>query len=306
MVVDDGTVRRFHRQLLVATGSIALFASLRLTVDGVVSVPPSSVLTPSIGLAIPLGVLFGAPAVVGVVVGLLLTQIVQAGLSFLVVFDAAAVFVLTAVPAAVWHSRISLWRENRFDIEGVTGFVVLSVTTSVAAASLLAWGSELLGLFPFYVIFVETLLRYLLGTVIVAPPVFLVVLLLQQETEHSPPPRELGAGFLLVPFLWAFLAFVGSLGFNVRERIQQFVFEQHGVEFLYYVFHPDTFGQGGRRVQVVFGAFMLVAWAVSLRVFLFEDTQGNPSEETDEEESMRSTLDSDGTGVSNPEEMEVQ
>ncbi len=303
-MVDDGSTR--HNRLFVVAGCFSLFVALRLTIDGVISITASSILTPSIGLAIPLGAVFGFPAVIGLVSGMVVTQLAQVGFSLLVVFDVGAIFVLSAVPAAVWQSQVALWGERTVDIQGVTGLAVLALIASVGGASLFAWGGELLGLFPFYVAVVETSMRYVLATVLVAPAVLLLASLLQRNRSRPSPPTKFGVGFVLLPLLWALLAFVGSLGFNVRERISQFVFEQYGVELLYNVLHPDIFGQGGRRIQVLFGAVMLVAWGVSVVAPLYENSRRSPDESADETDSARSNFDNDGTGVSHPEEMEVR
>jgi len=69
---------------------------------------------------------------------------------------------------------------------------------------------------------------------------------------------------ITIPFLWALFGIIGSLGFVLRERMIRSNFASRGVEVLYDLIHPDIFGQGGRRVQVVWGTFMLLVLIVSL------------------------------------------
>lgn len=304
MVEDEDRPIRTGRLLLVVVGSFVAFIALRVVLDGVLSLDGSLLLTPSAGLAVPLGILFGIPAAVGILAAALVAQAMQAGLTMFGVFESLSLFALAAVSALGWQSEIELPTGSALDVQGIPGFAIITAIGTVGAASILAWGGEILGLFPFYVLFVDTLLRYLVATAIVAPFVAGLSLLSGRRGNlwSSEMTATFGPGFALIPAIWAIMALIGSIGFNIRERIPLVVFENMGIEFLYYLVHPDIFGRGGRRIQVVFGAVMLVAW---MYVFKYrrKTTAGNASAVNDD--SVPS-LDSERTTVSSrTEEAEV-
>lgn len=294
--MEENPGRAGRRLLAVAAGFIS-FLVVRVALDGRVSVAGAVLLTPSVGLVVPLGILFGLPGAVGVLAGSLAAQAVQAGLPLFGVFESLSLFALGVVSAAGWQSRIALAPGSAVDVDDLPGLAVVAAVGMVGAASIYAWGGELLGLFPFYVTFVETLARYLVATAVVAPAVAALLLVSRPERLRSVGPAgQLGPGFALVPALWAAVAVVGSLGFNVRERIPLPAFENRGVELLYHLVHPDVFGSGGRRIQVAFGAVMLVAWAVTLG--RRRRTGGEATAHGSE--SLSGSLDSDRTTVSSP------
>jgi hypothetical protein len=80
----------------------------------------------------------------------------------------------------------------------------------------------------------------------------------------SPAPIDRWS-LIAVPPLWILLGSIGSIGFKLRERVSLGGFQNFDVEFLYYLVHPDIFGHGGRRAQVVLGVVALLVIFVSLR-----------------------------------------
>lgn len=298
-MVDDERWGRVHDQLPVAAGSFVSFIVLRLTLDGVVSLSGSVLVTPSAGLAVPFGAAFGLPAAVGLAVSALAVQTLQAGPTVLATVDALSLFSLAVVPAVAWESEIQL-RTGTLTLTGVAGFAVVTVVGTVGGASVLAWGGELVGQFPFYVTFLDALARYLVGTATIVP-VFVVALSFtgRPATLSSPAvSQRLGWTFVAVPFLWAGLALVGSVGFSIRERISRAAFETYGVEILYRLVHPDLFGRGGRRAQVVLGALMLVAWLLTFRRTRLPNAQGDAAEAVHDDDAVTSSLDGEKTTVS--------
>lgn len=309
MVVDDGHSGRVHTQLLVAMTSFVAFVVLALALDGLVVLPGHVVLTPSVGLAVPLGAAFGLPAAVGLAVATAVVTGTQTGLSMLAAFDGLSLFVLALVAALGWRSELQLSAGTALDASGVSGLVALTAVGSVGGASVLAWGGEFLGLFPFYVTFLDALVRSLVATAVVVSVLVGANSLLGRPVDgHSAESsHRIHRGFVWIPFLWALLAVIGSVGFNIRERIAETAFETYGVEFLYHLVHPDLFGRSGRRAQVAFGAVMLVAWAVTFGRTRLSNPQEASTEAVREDESIRSSLDSERTTVSSrPEEAEVR
>lgn len=298
-MVDEERWGRVPDQLPVAAGSFVSFVALRLALDGVVSLSGSWLVTPSAGLAVPFGAAFGLPAAVGIGVAALAVGTLQAGTAVLATVDALSLFALAVVPAFAWESEIQL-RTGTLALTGVAGFAVVTAVGVVGGASVLAWGGELVGQFPFYVTFLDGLVRYLVATATVVPVFLAALVLTGRPTTLSSPTvsHRLGLGFVAVPVFWAALAVVGSVGFGIRERIPRFVFETYGVEFLYRLVHPDVFGRGGRRAQVAFGALMLVAWALTFRRTRLSNAGANAAEPVHDDDAVHSSVDGEKTTVS--------
>jgi hypothetical protein len=308
-MVGHGRSNRVPGTVLVAGGTFCAFLALRFALDGVFSVF-GVILTPSVGLAVPLGAAFGLPAAVAVAVAAFVAQTYQVGFSMMAVFGGLSVFVLATVAWLGWRSKVQLNSGTRLAIVGVPGLLIVTVVGSVGAAAVLAWGGEIVGRFPFYVTVLDTVLRYLVATALVGPPLLVglwVALNRRSRLQSSTPTRSVGLGFVTVPLLWAVVAFVGSVGFNIRERLPQAAFEIRGIEPLYHLVHPDIFGQGGRRAQVVFGAVMIVLWAFTTRGRTLSDPKCATTGSVHEDESVRSSIDSEKTTVSSrTEEMEAR
>jgi hypothetical protein len=308
-MVVDGRSSRLSRTTVVMGGSFCAFLALRLTLDGVFSVF-GVILTPSVGLAVPLGVGFGLPAAVGVAVGAFVAQTYQVGFSLMAVFAGLSMFVLATVASLGWQSEVRINSGTLLDVVGVAGLVVVTAIGAIGAAAVLGWGGELVGRFPFYVTVLDAVERYLVATAIVGPPLFVGIWVAssrQPRVQSPTPTRSVGLGFVAVPVLWAAVAFVGSVGFNIRERLSQAAFEIRDIEPLYTLIHPDIFGRGGRRAQVVFGAVMLVLWAFTTRSRTLSDPKCAASETVHEDEGVRSSIDSEKTTVSSrSEEMEAR
>lgn len=266
---------RTRRWVWGGVGSFVGYLLLRFGVDGSIVLADSIVLTPSAGLAIPLGVLFGLPAAVGIASGALVAALFYSAFSLWSVFEGASLFVLALASSLAWGVHVAPGGRTVTGVSGWSGFVSLAAIVSTGTAAFLAWGGEFLGLFPFYVTFPDALVQYVLATALVAPPLVFVLSRLRMRTnqnshEEKPPNTTVAPSqtirwaFALVPVLWGGVAMAGGIGFSIRERIDRLTFQEYGFEFLYHWFHPDVFGQGGRRIQVAFGALMLVGWLLTL------------------------------------------
>ena len=272
--MTTGTVlkRRGPEWLVAGFVSFAIYLVLRYTLDGSVILADFLIVTPSVGLAIPLGVLLGYPAAVGLLCGALAVALAHSVLSFWTLFEALSLFVLALVSSLAWGVHVGPDERAVGGLAAWLSFASLTLVVSTGAAAFLGWAGELLGLFPFYVTFPETLLRYVLATAVVAPPLVIAATRTRTwaphermpNTEPSTPSKRNRWGFVLVPLVWALLAVTGSIGFSIRERFDRTTLQDLGFEFLYHWVHPDVFGQGGRRVQVVFGALMFTAWLATL------------------------------------------
>lgn len=265
---------------LVGACSFVGYLLVRFLLDGVVAVG-STPFTPSAGLAIPLGVFFGVPAAVGIAAGALVVGVARAGIPLWVLFEALSLFLLSLVSWRAWALyfdpaiELSSSTLGQTTVTGPAGWIrfgSLTVLASVGAAAFLAWGGELLGLFPFYVTLPDVAARYVLATTVAGVPLAVVLSIVAGQTgseetkqPESAPSRTRRRAFVLIPVVWGLAGFAGGVGFSIRERLDVTTFEEFGVEFLYHWVHPDIFGQGARRVQVALGAVLLVAWLFTLR-----------------------------------------
>ena len=253
-----------RRQSIVASSSLLGYVLVSFS-DGVVALD-GFLLVPSAGLAIPLGILFGIPATLGLVSGAIIKNAIRSNISPLALLDVVSVFLLAYLPYTLYRHGVgdSLGPENRTSMS-VVRFVSITLLACCGAAAFLAWAYELVGASPFYVTVLYSFVEYLLATLVVAPLFGLLV-----SSGHVRTPDTVPRGDSAVPSrpyrrllvaifpLWAVLGTVGSVGFQIRESISFVSFRRRGIDLLYHLVHPDVFGRGGRRAQVVFGTVMIL------------------------------------------------
>lgn len=236
----------------------------RLWVEGIV-------LAPSSGLAIPLGVVFGLPAAVGLAVGVVVKDSLRLVLSVDTMIYSLWLFVMAAAAHLAWQYRFHPASSDLTQPSWWSGFAACGLTAITTGAAIFAWASELLGVRPFYLAFGTAFLTSLVGACLFTPLVVVPVARsrlaerLGAVQDSSPSLSGRRRTLLTVgPFLWAVCGLVWSIGFQIRQRTPVVGFERLNLEALYYVIHPDVFGQGGRRLQVLGGAVMLTLLIVGL------------------------------------------
>lgn len=252
---------RYRSDTAVALASATAYVMTSLVVDGRLEIGREVVLQPSSGLAVPVGIAFGLPAALGI--GLAVLGVNLSTLSLAVGCSAVSHVALALLASELWDRGILPTDPGKTWESADVWVGILSVTalSSIVAAALLAWGYEILGLFPFYVSFPAALLDFLLGTVVVGFPALYVLRRLGGWPGVSETPASAdGRRFCLslsAAVLWGVGGVVGSVGFAIREKLPSDEFVDRGLGVLYEVVHPDVFGHGGRRAQVVFGGLML-------------------------------------------------
>lgn len=255
-----------HRAIFLLTISAHLTISLLL---GNVSLGKGTFLVQlSDGLAFPLGILFGVPAALGIAVSVFTTDAIRVAITLQTLVESLSLFLLAYMGRELWGRNPSVSLENN-DFATARTWISIAITaipSCIVAASILAWGYEIFGLFPFFISFLSATLSYLVSTLLLAPPIIYAVHRMDTPSwlDVSLPverPSEDSSTFryvVLVSGLWAILGVVGSIGFTIRQKIPRRFFRYANVELLYESIHPDIFGQGGRRVQILFGAIMIV------------------------------------------------
>lgn len=241
-------------------------------IDGILVVE-GFLFTPSAGIAIPLGILFGFPAAVGVTAGAFLSDVLSLNISLNTLVYSIALFILSYIAHISYQYGIgTAVVSSETPVKSVTRFIFVVIIACSVSAAFLAFGYELTGISPFYVSVIYGFIEFLLATVVVAPLIGLPIMYSQRLSTYtlprnndSIPPRISRWSFILVPPVWILFGTVGSVGFRIRERIALVEFQRRNIDFIYHIIHPDIFGQGGRRAQVVFGTLMLFLLFISVR-----------------------------------------
>lgn len=260
-------VREFQRRDLITAGcTFTGYLFVHLLLNGVFTIESIETTLPlSAGVAVPFGVVLGIPGIVGLAFGTFLSDLLVGTLSI------AAILFSTSVVLLAYFSLYTyeVWDQSSPDATPLRVVVRLALVAGIACcggAAFLGLGYQMAGIAPFYVSTVFALLQFLVATAVIAPVVGLIAVLGDRFSEHrivrsgtvaSPAPRH-GWSLLVVPPLWVLFGTIGSFGFKLRERVSLSGFQNFDVEFLYYLVHPDIFGQGGRRAQVVLGVVALL------------------------------------------------
>jgi len=232
----------------------------------------NGMITYGTGLAIPLGVLFGGPAIIGVTLGVVLTDISISNISTYTFIFAFFIFLLAAGGRLAYRYGLGIGiTPEEIPMKNLIRYTYVTIIVCMSASSIFAWGHELIGQFNFYYTFAYIFIGSTITTFVITPLVWIPVTqsrFLNVYTNHVNEvfePSKLYQRLLItIPFLWALFGIIGSLGFVLRERMIRSNFASRGVEVLYDLIHPDIFGQGGRRAQVVWGTFMLLLLIMTL------------------------------------------
>lgn len=289
-----GAFRRFGLPLtrktgLVFVGSVLGYVLLSESLNDLLVIDGVMIVGLSDGLAIPLGILFGPPAAIGLGVGVPVTDLANGALSVESALVGGAHVVVASLASGGWRRfpRVlpPFMRSHR-RLRVLTTFALVTVVASLIGASFLAWSHELFGTFPFYVTFTPTFIDYVVATAIVSPwigyPLFRIERYVS-STSRRPArslredgPAKADWTIVGVSVVWALLGVVGSIGFDVRSRIPVRSFRRRGLVSVYEIVHPAVFGHDGRRAQVVFGTVMLLLLVVAIvRVVREEDRRWN-------------------------------
>lgn len=248
----------------MASSSLVVYVIVSFS-DGIIALD-AFVLVPSAGLAIPLGILFGIPATLGLVSGAIIKNTIRSNLSSPALLDVVSVFLLAYLPYSLYKYGVGdSISPDRRTLMSVGRFIYITLIACCGSAAFLAWTYELFEISPFYVTFLYSFVEYLLATSVIAPLIGLsasyrrvLTSYIVSRSDSAVPPRTYRRLLVAVFPFWAVLGIVGSVGFQIRESITLVSFRRRGIDVLYHYVHPDVFGQGGRRGQVIFGTIMLL------------------------------------------------
>jgi len=225
------------------------------------------------------GLLFGPVAVVGSIVGYLGDQALQ---GFFPLWAAAGYLALGLLVRFFWGSlgtRANLTRPQLTSVSQLWTFVLAATLASLSAATLVAWGYEITGRFPFFpTVLSDGLARTL--SVVIGGGVGLAVAprLLGKDRwqsavqpfdsrrhyrgDHTPSWIALTGVFL---FAWVAIGSVTSIGFQIVELVPPFHLRLRGLDPLVLFKASGPFSGGGTTLQLGLGVTVMSLWFFSLR-----------------------------------------
>lgn len=157
-----------------AAATAAAFVLLSLATGGLVVLPALPPLDPAVGLAVPLALLFGPAAVLGVAAGALFTAAFGLAISLGPLLDAVAVAVLAAVAHRLWGvlPAVATGEDPTLRSAGQwLEFAAVAVLAACTAVAVLAWATLVVRGGDFHAVVFAELPIVLVSTAVVGPAV---------------------------------------------------------------------------------------------------------------------------------------
>lgn len=262
---------------LIIICSVILYSLTSIFLDNILVIDNQIIIEISDGLAVPIGILFGPPGAIGVGTGVLVADFLNGSLFWESILIASAQVVLASLSYIGWRRfpwLLPSFAATNYDIRTICRFSLVTLVSSLIAASFLAWTYEITGHFPFYVSFSLNFLDFLIASAFVSTIIFYPLYranhlpLMTHPVDASVTGNKMTKAdwtVIAVSATWPFLGVIGSVGFDIRTRISIIQFKQRGLSLVYELIHPNIFGHGGRRAQVVFGTLMLLILILALK-----------------------------------------
>lgn len=208
---------------LTAAGTTVVFAALSVLTGGFIVVPVLGSIDVAAGLAVPLGLYFGAPAAIGIAGGVVLSAAVDATLSWWTLFDAITYGVVGILAFRLWGTLPGRTGEQSpsfpaqwLEFVAVTGIVV------TIAASTLAWGAVVAWASAFHTVALPEWALLFRSTFVVGLPVFIVVSAVAESPITGDRQRLAmysGAfwGGVVTPLVWFLIGITSSIVIDNRQ-----------------------------------------------------------------------------------------
>lgn len=262
-----------RRHALAAAVTAILTAAATLAVGGMVVVPPVPPLVPAAGLAVPLALLTGPAAVIGVGLGVVLAAAGEGTLSWWTLLDAGSYALLAAVGWRLWGCLPTVAtgeaprlrsREQGQELAAVGAVAAATAAPTLAWGTLVGWGGS------FHAIAVAEFGIILASMVALGLPVLVLATVRTEASLYEVPDRTpLAAdsggfrGAVLTPVLWLGLGSLLTLLLTLAQLVGADSFAARGLGSLAVLFDPALVGIGGRRVAIVLGAAALAVLAAT-------------------------------------------
>lgn len=264
------TMWRDMRMVALTAVIAAVYMTALIPFKGFVIVPGFTEVRPANVLPVTLGLLFGPAAAWGAAIGNLLSDAFGGTLSTGSVFGFLGNFFSAFVAYKLWGhlGRLSAHEPPRMQsLRQVGEFVLISFVSAAGTGAIVAWGLDLLGLFPFSVFALIVTVNNFLAAAVIGPPLLYLLYprmeaaglrytdLLGTHTPSADATRRryrCAIGLAAVAVGWL----AGGVLIGVVVQAIPFGVPAGGIE-------PGT---GGSTVQTVFGAVaFLVLLGFSLR-----------------------------------------
>jgi len=257
------TMWRDSRMIALTAVIAAVYMTALIPFKGLVIVPGFTEVRPANVLPVTLGLLFGPAAAWGAAIGNLLSDAFGGTLSSGSVFGFLGNFFSAFAAYKLWGclGPLSSGERPRMDSLSQLGeFVVISFVSAAGTAAIIAWGLDLLGLFPFAVFALIITVNNFVAAAVIGPPLLYLLYPRMEDAglrysdflrdqplpSVSPRRRRLSAlGLAVVPVGWL----VGGELIGVAVQGIPFGVPAGGID-------PGT---GGSLLQAAFGAVAFVA-----------------------------------------------
>ncbi|WP_323191481.1 QueT transporter family protein [Halostella sp. PRR32] len=264
MMKELVTMWRDTRMIMLVAVVAAVYAALLIPFAGLVIIPGITAVRPGNVIPVIFGILFGPAAAWGSGIGNLINDVFAGTFGPGSLFGFIGNFFFGLIGYKLWGNLGALssgvepnFRENAG--RQLLEYVIVVVVGSALCASIIAWGLEVLGLFPFSVLGTIILLNNVIASVVLGPPLLYLTyprikdmgllypdLLRDEDLPDASASRAQTAAFGLavVSVVWAAVGIAVSLG------IQDVPFGAS---------QGEQFGAGGSTVQIAIGAISFLA-----------------------------------------------
>ncbi len=253
------TMWRDTRMIMLVAVVAAVYAALLIPFAGLVIIPGITAVRPGNVIPVIFGLMFGPAAAWGSAIGNLINDIFAGTFGPGSAFGFVGNFFFGLLGYKLWGNLGALSSGVEPDFREKPGrqlleFAVVGIVASAACAAIIAWGLEVLGLFPFSVLGTVIFVNNTIAVLVLGPPLLYLTYprikamgLLYPDLLHGEDLPETSAtraqtaafGLAVVSVVWVVVGIAFSLG------IQDVPF---GVE------QAEVFGEGGATVQILLGA----------------------------------------------------
>lgn len=251
------TMWRDTRMIMLVAVTAAVYAALLIPFAGLVIIPGITAVRPGNVIPVVFGIMFGPAAAWGSAVGNLINDVFAGTFGPGSLFGFIGNFFFGLVGYKLWGAMGVLSSDEEPTMRSgaqLLEFAAIAVVASALCASIIAWGLEVLGLFPFSVLGTIIFLNNTIAAVVLGPPILLLVyprikdmgLLYPDVMEPEDLPDVSASqhgtaalGLVAVSLVWLVVGLAISFG------VQDVPFG---------LGTGEAFGQGGSTVQIVLGA----------------------------------------------------
>lgn len=258
------TMWRDTRMIMLVAVVAAVYAALLIPFAGLVIIPGITAVRPGNVIPVIFGIMFGPAAAWGSGIGNLINDVFAGTFGPGSLFGFIGNFFFGLVGYKLWGNLGPLSSGVEPDFRENAGkqlfeYIVVVVVASALCASIIAWGLEVLGLFPFSVLGTIILVNNVVAAAILGPPLLYLTYprikdmgLLYPDLLHDDDMPDVSAsraqtaafGLAAVSIAWVLVGIAVSLG------IQDVPFGATTGE---------QFGAGGSTVQIAIGAIGFLA-----------------------------------------------